>query len=107
MGDIEVHSWEGFRGVLAQLNGLAQQIPARRDAGSKVAAATAEAAAGEDGAAPVYGTTLTALGNCIEGCGTHVDAAAAAVQAVLAELEMLVNGMQDIDSTGAQEVQNV
>lgn len=107
MGDVEIHSWEGFRGVLAQLNLLVQQIPAKRDLGSKVSAAASAAADNEGATAPAYTGSITALGNCIEGVGTHVDAAAAAVQGVLGELEMTVNGMQDIDSGAADAVTNV
>ncbi|PQM53716.1 hypothetical protein C5U48_02585 [Mycolicibacter virginiensis] len=107
MGEIQVNDWDGFRAILAQCNALHGQIAARRDAGAKVAAAAAAAADSEGGAAPVYEPSLTALGGCIDGCGTHVDAAAAAVSGVLAELEMVVNGMQGIDTGGAQEVQNV
>ncbi|MFL0278092.1 hypothetical protein [Mycobacterium sp. SMC-19] len=107
MGDIEVHSWDGFRNQLSQLTQLHGQIAARRDAGSKVSAAAAAAATGEGGSAPVYAPSLTALGLAIDGAGTHIDAAAAAVASVLAELELIVDGQQGIDEAGAQEVQNV
>ena len=107
MGEIQVNDWDAFRAVLAQLNALAGQIPARRDAGSKVSAAAGDAADNEGATAPAYSPSLTALGNCIDGVGTHVDAAAAAVSAVLGELEMVVNGMQEIDAEGSDAVTNV
>ena len=101
---IQVNDWEGFRSALAQLNGLAQQIPARRDAGAKVNAAAANAADNDGTAAPIYATSLTALGAAIDGCNVHVDAAASAVQGVLGELQLIVDGMQDIDGAGADAV---
>nr|WP_046284161.1 hypothetical protein [Mycobacterium sp. UM_NZ2] len=107
MGDIQVNDWDGFRSVLAQLNGLAGQIPARRDAGAKVLSAVTAAADSDGSTAPIYATSLTALGTCIESCGTHVDAAASAVQATLGELERIVNGQEEIQTDGAEVVQNL
>lgn len=106
MGDIEIKSREGFRKAIATLSQLQGEIPGKLDDAESVASAVSTAGKSDDTTAPVFTQVLAALGEAVSGVGTHVGAANQSMSTAVTDLQNLLDGLSEIDDTGAEEVKD-